>query len=241
MVHINQMTLMRGSPVCISESVVIRQPLLGDIADYGYEQYQSFLSAFLLKKKELLQSLGAEDGPEFDEFTLYDLLASIPELRQYYAEALAFFVCGRVASNQHGFFVEKHLLTKEELQDISVAVRQISYIEVDEESQHVFASEKARRIWEKCQKGRAALRKESKKDLNMGLPNLIGAVSAKGCGYDLFNIWNLTVYQLYEQFTRMNVNVQMDIYSTRWAAWGKDDFDVSMWFNSISKKEGSEA
>ena len=115
---------------------------------------------------------------------------------------------------------------------------QLSYIEHDSQEQHQFASEKARRIWEKCQKGKAQMRKASKQDINMELPNLIGAVAARSGGYTLLNIWDLTVYQLYDQFTRTNVNVQMDIYASRWAAWGKDDFDVAMWFKNISKKEG---
>lgn len=238
MIFVSQMKLERGSPIQVSEHCILRQPTLAEIDDLGYERYQMILSAFLINKKELLKSLGAEDGPEFDEYTLYDLIAAIPELRANFAEALAFFVIGQVSHDANGFYVGDYRLTKEELQDLSVAVMQMSYMEVDEESQHVFASEKARRVWEKCRKGRAALRKEQRKDANMELPNLIGAVSAKGCGYTLLNIWGLTVYQLHDQFARMNVNVQMDIYSSRWAAWGKDDFDVSLWFKNISKKEG---
>lgn len=238
MISISQMKLERGSPITVSKYCILRQPKLSEIDDLGYERYQSFLSVFLIDKKELLKSLGAEDGPDFDAYTLYDLIAAIPELRAHFAEALAFFVIGQVSHDSNGFYVDGHLLVKEELQDLSVAIMQMSYIEVDEESQHVFASEKARRIWEKCRKGRAALRKEQRKDANMELPNLIGAVSARGCGYTLLNIWDLTVYQLHDQFARMNVNVQMDIYSSRWAAWGKDDFDVSMWFKNIFKKEG---
>lgn len=238
MILINQMTLERGSQIIVGEHCTLRQPRLSEIADFGYDRYQMMISAFLIGKKELLNSLGAEDGPDFDAYTLYDLIAAIPELRANFAEALGFFVCGSVTHDAEGFYVDGQLLSKQELQDIAAAVQQMSYIEVDEESQHIFASEKARRVWEKCHKGRASLRKESRKDLNMELPNLIGAVAARGYGYTLLNIWDLTVFQLYDQFTRMNVNVQMDIYSSRWAAWGKDDFDVSMWFKNISKKEG---
>lgn len=89
------------------------------------------------------------------------------------------------------------------------------------------------------QKGRAELRKAKNQDGNIDLLNLISAVSARGCGYTLFDIWDLTVYQLYDQFARMNVNVQMDIYSSRWAAWGRDDFDVSLWFKNLQSKEGN--
>ena len=78
---------------------------------------------------------------------------------------------------------------------------QLSYIEHDSQEQHQFASEKARRIWEKCQKGKAQMRKASKQDINMELPNLIGAVAARSGGYTLLNIWDLSVYLLYVHFT----------------------------------------
>ena len=218
MIQVCPMRLMHGLPIVINEHCSVRQPQLKEIDAFGYDRYRYVLSTFLVKKTDLLKTLGAEDGPEFDAYSVYDMMIAIPELDQILSGGYA--------------------LSKTDLEDISEAVMQLSYIEHDSQEQHQFASEKARRIWEKCQKGKAQMRKASKQDINMELPNLIGAVAARSGGYTLLNIWDLTVYQLYDQFTRTNVNVQMDIYASRWAAWGKDDFDVALWFKNISKKEG---
>lgn len=238
MIQICPMRLMHGLPFSVNRFCTVRQPTLGDIDQLGYERYHSLISTFLVGKADLLKTLGVEDGPEFDPYSVYDLMGAISELRETLLAALRFFVVEPISYNDGKFYANDHLLNKADLEDVAEAVMQLSYIKHDSQSQHRFASEKARRIWEKCQKGKAKLRKATQQDVNMELPNLIGAVSARNCGYTLLNIWDLTVYQLYDQFTRMNVNVQMDIYATRWAAWGKDDFDVSLWFKNISKKEG---
>lgn len=240
MLKISPYQLLRGAEtkIQINPNCYLRQPTLGDIVDLSYDKYQEFLTTFLVKKSDLLKSLGTEDGPEFDQYSIYDIMLLIPELRVNLLDALAFFVCGTVTAGERVIYVDGHPLSAQDLHDIAAAVAKISYIESDDESQHVFASEQSRRLWEKMQKGKRELKKAKNGDSNMELINLISALAARGTGYDLFNIWDLTVYQLYDQFARTNVNVQMDIYSSRWATWGKDDFDVSMWYHNLTQKEG---
>lgn len=240
MLRISPYQLLRGAEakIQINPNCYLRQPTLGDIVDLSYDKYQDYLTTFLVKKSALLKSLGTEDGPEFDQYSLYDIMLLIPELRANLLNALAFFVSGTVTASEQVIYVDGHPLSTQDLHDISAAVAKMSYIESDDESQHVFASEKARRLWEKMQKGRQELRKAQNADADMDMVNLISALAARGTGYNLFNIWDLTVYQLYNQFARTNVNVQMDIYSSRWATWGKDDFDVNMWFKNLTQKEG---
>lgn len=241
MVQIDRFQLLCGKDahIRINDFCEVRQPTLGEIAAVGHDRYQGYLSTFLIKKSELLKTLGAEDGPEYDSYSLWDIMLIIPELRANLLAALGFFVMGDVSLQGDAICVGDHPLSDMDLYDIAAAVAKISCIEADDESQHVFANERTRRLWEKMQKGRAELRKAKNQDGNIDLLNLISAVSARGYGYTLFNIWDLTVYQLYDQFARMNVNVQMDIYSSRWAAWGQDDFDVSLWFKNLQSKEGN--
>lgn len=238
MIQVSNYALIRGLPIMVSRACTIRQPRLVDIDLIGHERYQQYLSVMLLQKAELLGTLKIEDQVPFQKYSVYQIAAMIPELRSEMIEAFSFFMTAPMQWTHDHFEVNGVQLTPQEMDDMASVVLKISYIERDTEDQHVFASERARQIWEKCQKGKSALRKAKKQDANMELSNLIGAICAKGYGYTLLNIGHLTVYQIYDQFSRMNVNVQMDVYSTRWAAWGKDDFDVSMWFKNITKKEG---
>lgn len=238
MVRISDYDLISGNHIRISDHCTVRQPTLRDIGAVGYDHYQNLLTILLVSKSELLKNLGLEDGEEFDPYSVYDMMAAIPELRSLLVEALSFFVEEPVSFSGGSYLIGGTPAGYADLENVKAAILKVAFIERDSASQHVFASEKARRIWEKCHKGKEALKKITKKDNDLDLPNLIGSVCAKSGSYTLLNIWDLTVYQLYDQFSRLNINVQMDIYASRWAAWGKDDFDVSMWFKNISKKEG---
>lgn len=239
MIRISDYALVRGLPIVVSPHCIVRQPLINDIDRITYEIYQKYLSLMLLQKDELLQSLEITDDGTFKNYSLYQVVSAIPPLRAEMSEAFSFFTASPISWCDGDFISEDYPLTSSELDDARAAILKISYIERDTEEQHVFASERAREIWEKCQRGKAKLRKAKKQDINMEVPNLIASVCARGYGYTMLNIGQLTIYQLYDQFSRMNVNVQMDIYATRWAAWGKEDFDVDMWFKNIIKKEGN--
>lgn len=239
MVRISDYTLIRGLPISISPYCTVRQPHIDDIDQVTYEEYQKYLSAMIMTKEDILKSIGLDKDESLQSYTLYQVVSAIPMLRSEMAEAFSFFMTSQVVWRDGEFMVGDHILSVNELNDARNAILKMSYIDVDTEESHVFADEQARRIWEKCQRGKEKLRKTKKQDVNMEVPNLIASVCARGFGYTMLNIGQLTIYQLYDQFSRMNTNVQMDIYATRWAAWGKDAFDVDMWFKNIIKKEGN--
>ncbi len=70
---------------------------------------------------------------------------------------------------------------------------------------------------------------------DINLANIISALSIQHNSYNMTNIWSLTVYQLYDQFFRLNIKTQVDINSMRWAAYGTEAFDYNLWFKSIKK------
>lgn len=240
MIIVDPLDLISGNEIPCGDICRIRQPRLSDIRDIGYTTYQDYLSILLVDKSNLVQTLGIESGPSLDEVPTYALIGAIPQLRESFIGSLSFFTSpeDRIEWKHGGFEINGTFATVEVLEDIASVVSRISNIEKDNSSQHVFASEKARKIWEKCQKGKQDLRKTKKEDVNLAIPNVISSVSASFSGYTLLNIWDLTVYQLYDQFSRINQKIQMDIYGSRWAAWGKDDFDTTIWFKNSLIKEG---
>lgn len=240
MVTIDALDLISGNEILCGDICRIRQPRLSDIRDVGYVAYQDYLSILLADKQTVIQLLGIQDTKDLDDISIYSIIGAIPELRESFIGSLSFFTSpeDRVEWRHNNFEINGTIATSEILEDIATIVSRISNIEKDTSSQHVFASEKARKIWEKCQKGKQDLRKTKKEDANLAIPNVISSVSASSPGYTLLNIWDLTVYQLYDQFSRINQKIQMDIYGSRWAAWGKDDFDTTIWFKNSLIKEG---
>ena len=69
----------------------------------------------------------------------------------------------------------------------------------------------------------------------MELANIISAVANKSQNLNILNIWDLTVFQLWDCFSRLTNNSIYDIQSMSVAAWGDKDkhFDVTSWFKRI--------
>lgn len=87
----------------------------------------------------------------------------------------------------------------------------------------------------KLQKGRAEKARQSKADKNMELGNIISAIAAKSQSLNILNIWDLTVYQVWDCFWRLSNNSIYNIQSMSVAAWGNKDnhFDAAAWFKRI--------
>ena len=76
------------------------------------------------------------------------------------------------------------------------------------------------------------MKKAKKSDPNLSLPNIISAVSNTHPTINPLNVWNLTVFQLLDSFTRLQSNKIYDINATSVSVWGdeKKQFDFSLWY-----------
>lgn len=70
----------------------------------------------------------------------------------------------------------------------------------------------------------------------MELPNIISSISSHHNSLNIINVWDLTVYQLYDQFNRQRLGDSFNIQSMSVAAWGDSDgkFDETVWFSLIN-------
>lgn len=61
---------------------------------------------------------------------------------------------------------------------------------------------------------REAKRRQREKDSQKGdgitLPDIVSALCSYGIGYTMFNVWDLTIYQLYEQFERIQAKEEYE-------------------------------
>ena len=239
---IDAFTLISGSNIDWNGILTIRQPRLGDIRDVGYSKYQMYLNMMLLSKAHLLSTMGIHDAQLADAIDLYALLCEDPTSRERLIDAFSFFIVEPLSYHDGSIFVGDIPVSARILDQVKPLILELSYIKTPEPPKKPkFASKSAEELWYKLQKGKRDFEQAKAKaqavDENMSLPNLISAVAAEHQGYSLLNIWDLTVYQLYDQFARINTKVQIDVYGQRWAAWGKDDFDTSVWFKTTSRKE----
>ena len=93
-----------------------------------------------------------------------------------------------------------------------------------------FKNKIAKEVWE-------ILHEDENKDNDTDneLPNIISAIAAKHLSLNITNIWELTVYQLYDQFRRLQINSYYDISSMSVAAYGDSEgnFNGKAWYQNI--------
>lgn len=235
---IDEMLLIGGSDINV-DGVVIKQPKLDAIRrpEVGFERYNAYLNIMAMTRDDLINGVFAEAPDALKEqLTVYLAVSAFPEFRALAEGAFAFFLDEpvRFDAERAAFVSESGAeINEENFDTIRGVVLQICGAESDEVDEPMPKGKKARELWLKRQEGRKqkrASRKSGGKDLS--LPNIISAVGAKNAGYNLTNIWSLTVWQLYDQFGRINVNSQMEIVGLRWAAWGKDEFPMDNWYKN---------
>jgi hypothetical protein len=252
-------TLICGIPANIG-GVLVRQPTLHEIFRVvGHDRYSGFLYVIGISIDQFMESMekgGARSvadaykaltDEQRSQIHRFDLLLAEPSWRGILMDALSFFICGDLDFDlQHSalYVVSDNgrvMMDGDLFDSVRDFVFQAARLKHEESKPTGFVNAAAKAAYEKLQALKAeqattAKKKESKGDPDMELWNLIGAVAAHSRGYNLLNIFELTVYQLYDQFERINNQEYLDGYASKWAAWGKDSFDFGGWYKTSSNK-----
>ena len=102
-----------------------------------------------------------------------------------------------------------------------------------------FKNNLAKKLMQKMLKAQKEEKKRKKADINMSLPNIISAVSSRHPSINLINVWELTIFQLFDVFGRLQANAMFEIDCKRVSTWGdeKKTFDAALWYkNQYDKK-----
>ena len=96
------------------------------------------------------------------------------------------------------------------------------------------AGDKAREIAEKLRRGReraAAARGEANKEIS--ILSRYASIIAVGNHKDLNDLMNYTVYQIFDEFERMDLKIQNDFYMQAKLAGAKDLQDIDNWMKEL--------
>lgn len=224
-------------------------PTLRSISSIGgYDTYQYYLSILLLDLKTYLNMIGKPEqynlmsDQDKLNFSIFDLLILNEQSCLLLQDILNFFVKENVIYSQENknYIVKENeqiigMITKDNYSSICDLICQRNCIKSNQEDLSKIKSKKALEILKKIKKGRAEKEKISKADKNMELGNIISAVANKSQSLNMLNIWDLTIFQIWDCFARLNNNNMYDIQSMSVAAWGDKDnhFDATAWFKRI--------
>lgn len=246
----NYFDLLSSEPIKLQNVGSVVSPTLRNISSIGgYDTYQYYLTILLLDLKKYLIIIGKPEQYELIseedklKINIFDLLTLNEQSCLLLQNVLNFFIKENVRYSQENkcYIVqdnEKNVgtITKENYKNICDLICQRNCVKSNqEEDLSKIRSKKALEILEKLKKGRTEKEKQSKTDKNMELGNIISAVANKSQSLNMLNIWDLTVFQIWDCFARLNNNNIYDIQSMSVATWGDKDhhFDATAWFKKI--------
>lgn len=259
-------SLLSPEPIQLSIGT-IRHPILREISKITFSKfgiYQFFLKLspeeYYTKvnksREEYWKSLSSDKQ---ELISLYDILLIDENLCNTYIEIFNFFFVEKVIF-QEGFFVFlntdnkntdseievtedtlRGVVSKETFDDALDLLQQVCFLKEDDsedESKQKFKNEKARMLWRRMKEAEKKQKETSEHNADMSLPNIISSVAAKSLNLNISNIWDITLFQLYDQFNRLQTNDAYSINSMRIAAWGdeKKTFDYALWHKNMFDK-----
>lgn len=246
---LSYLELLSPEPIQIQNVGSILSPTLRDISSIGYNTYQYYLSILLIDLKTYLTMIGQErqydllSDKEKSNINMFELLTVNKETCIILQNVLNFFIKEDVmySDNYNGFLIQYDnkdigIITKEIYSQVCDVICQRNCIKFKQEDDiSKVKSKKALEIMNKLQKGRKEKEKHTKADKKMELGNIISAVANKSQSLNILNIWDITVFQLWDCFSRLSNNNIYDIQSMSVAAWGDKDnhFDATAWFKRI--------
>lgn len=131
---------------------------------------------------------------------------------------------------------EKYVINRDNFDDVVNMIQLQNNPEksVSDEDEYNPANELAKSIAEKLKRSKEIVEKskalESDGD-GLTIPDIISAVSAMSNSLNKLNIWDLTIYQLYDEFARLTKidNYRLQIQASMWSS----DIEIEHWSEPI--------
>lgn len=210
--------------------------------------------------KKVWDSLSDEQK---SSISLFDVILTEEVVKYVYLEIFNFFFVERVIFRNNIFVVIdtndyitkpedleltdnniKGVITSNNIYELLDILQQVCCIKSNNALDTVkpkFKNKKAKRLYEKMLKAKDAENKKMEINdyYNLKLPNIISAVATKNAGLNIVNIWDSTLFQLYDQFKKTQNDDAHYLNVVRVAVWGdeKNQFDKSLWYKNTYDKQ----
>lgn len=219
------------------------------IGNYNYKLYISLLAWNKDKLIDYAKQIGVGGLRAFegkDNLTYFDIITLIPTTRSMFEKAIDFFLDEKIEwdASKRAFIVYNQegtpigSISRLNYELVSNIILQLNYINLEEDkAPPKFTSDDAKKLWERAQE---YLKKQSQKKTEENPDYKLGNIISKLCcvhnSYNLLNIYNLTIFQLYDQFFQTSylrgINLNDRIYSNH----GSESYKFEDWLKPINQK-----
>lgn len=248
--------LLSGKPIEVAGVGHFRSPRLRDIAPGGkvsYRVYNFYLNFLLWDKEKLVQydkMLGVRVADRLlkeEKITTYDAITLLPQTRELCRDVLSFFMSeelawvasGRKFATYTAEDTEQNAvgeINRDNFEKVRTMILQLNYIGLDQGSANIkHTSAHSKELWEKAQyylkKQTESQTKEDKPEYHLG--NIISKLCSAHPSYNISNVWNLTVFQLYDAFFQYGYIRYSDLNETIFGNHGGEKFNFEDWLKPI--------
>ncbi|QSF43537.1 hypothetical protein [Paenibacillus tianjinensis] len=186
----------------------IYSPTINNILDIDEDQYYYHLLFASFDKGKILIDLFNYDLEKYDLLKDQDdylVLTSHRSIIQYICSGLSFFVRKDVYFDDESksFCIDKIMLcNSENYRELSDIINALNVVE-NKKKEIKFKNNKAKEIFEKMAEFR---NKTKKQDEQLELKDILSILcNAEDNGINIFNVFNLTIYQVYEEMERVGL------------------------------------
>jgi len=195
----DELRLLKGSSFFVDE-IEIKPFTIGEIVEIGYEKYLINLNIFILEVNDFI----LEIPEEYKEINIFDLLLNSgqKELLEVFLNGIDFFLKPKqmnVSNNE--IIIDNKKINRNNWDDIRQIIKTQNRVKKNEKEEYNPANEEARRIIERIK----ALKKENPQKELVTLSSIISGVAYKSNNINILNIWNLTIFQLYDALDRLSL------------------------------------
>lgn len=248
--------LISGDSIPVDGVGHIRSPLLRELKPtqgIGMWTYNLYLNILSWEKDDIIKFIKVSSGKKLknldgrDELNSFDVVTLLEQPRQLLHDAMAFFIDEELEWDKRDrAFISKSKdnhnkvgkINRDNFDNVRDMMLQVNYINLGRSAKPTkFMSNKAQLLWEQAQQHLKKDATRATPDKRMQLGNIISKLSCVSIGYTLLNIYDLTVFQLYDQFFQYAYLRVMGLSEMAYSNHGGKDFDLQAWLKPITNLE----
>lgn len=244
-----KLKLLGGLPISTEGFGAITPLTVREMVDYGYTKYMTCLNILSVDAKDFLGDV-IEKVDKSEVPNILDLLLTLggEDVEEIMESALTLFLRGEVVVDKENLQVivnfgeeDVRVVNRDNFDDIREIVKYQNYVnQLDTNSESGFkpANEEARKLKERMDKLKAqreAIKRKSKGEDegdDIDIYDIISALSSKSYGLSENSVYDLTIYQVYSKFKRLELIDQYDINIKSILA-GAQDVKIKHWSSKL--------
>lgn len=259
MINFEYADLLGGQPIFIEGIGSAKSPKLKELlpsSGIGFWAYRFYIGFLMWGRDDLFKYLEIIKYPHInilknDKLSLFDIITLAEPARDILIGILSLFFVEEPEWNdrKRSFFMREMtedgsepryigVINRDNYDVVKDIILKLNYIGLDSKPKEIkHSSETARILWEKAQEYQARYKNNDESDEKTASRYNIGNVISKLCiassTYNLLNVYELTVFQLYDQYFQCDFIRARDLERNVFSYHGGDNFDLQQWQDPI--------